>query len=73
MIGSKYKPESDEGDNDFSHGADDEGACPLREQGRRPILLAVFVAWLIGTNRVTNHKPLDISHFHAAIAARVLK
>jgi hypothetical protein len=29
VIGSKYKPESDEGDYDFSHGADDEGSCTL--------------------------------------------
>ena len=32
MIGSKYKSESNEGDDDLAHGADDEGSCTLLTQ-----------------------------------------
>ena len=32
MIGSKDKSKSDEGDDDFSHGADDEGPRTLLTQ-----------------------------------------
>jgi hypothetical protein len=32
VIGSKYKSESNEGDDDLAHGADDEGSCTLLTQ-----------------------------------------